>query len=94
MIILGRQYPSWVSDKTVHPAIPIPNSLSNRVQLSIARTYEQIQRSFRDQIWHVHKMPRLLGLPPYPNERFKGFKTGRPTKDIAFYRRIQNAGRY
>ena len=94
LIILQRQYPSWISQKTVHPAIPIPNLQSNRVQLSIAKTYEQIQRSFRDQIWHVHKMPRLLGLPPYTTETFKGFRTGRPTRDAAFYRRIQNAGRH
>jgi hypothetical protein len=39
-------------------------------------------------------MPRLLGLPAYPDARFMGFKTGRPTKDAAFYQRIQNAGRH
>jgi hypothetical protein len=64
------------------------------VQLSIAQTYEQIQRSLRDRIWHVHKMPRLLRLQAYTNEAFKGFKRGRPSKDVAFYRRIDNAGRH
>jgi hypothetical protein len=93
MVILARENPSWVSDKTVHPAIPVPNLESVWVHLAIQRTREQMERSQRDGIWHVHKMPRLLGLKPYLKEQFRGFGCGRPTKDAAFYRRIQDAGR-
>jgi hypothetical protein len=94
MVILARENPSWVSDKTVHPAIPVPNLESVWVRLAIQRTFGEIERSQRDGIWHVHRMPRLLGLKPYTGESFKGFNCGRPTKDVAFYRRIQNAGRH
>jgi hypothetical protein len=75
MAILTRENPSWVRSKTVHPAIPIPNLQSNRVRLSIAKTYEQIERSFRDQVWHVHKMPRLLACRRIPP---RGSKDSRP----------------
>jgi hypothetical protein len=91
MVILGRENPSWVSTKTVHPAIPVPNLESVWVHLAIQRTLKEIERSRRDGIWHVHKMPRLLGLKPYPKEQFKGFNCGRPTKDVAFRRAIDNA---
>jgi hypothetical protein len=91
MIILGREFPSWVTTRTVHPAIPVPDLQSIWVQLSIKKTYQQMERSQQDGIYHCHVMPRLINLKPYPREEFKGFKTGRPTKDAAFYRNIENA---
>jgi hypothetical protein len=78
MIRIQRAHPSWISQKTVHPAIPVPNLESVWVQLAIQRTWKEMERSRRDGIWHVHKMPRLLGLKPYTGESFKGFKWGRP----------------
>jgi hypothetical protein len=78
MVILARENPSWVSTKTVHPAIPVPNLQSVWVRWAIQRTFKEIERSRRDGIFHVHRMPRLIGLPAYANETFRGFKWGRP----------------
>jgi hypothetical protein len=83
MILISRQYPRWISRKTLHPAIPVPNLDSIWVQLSIRKTYAEIERSQKDGIWHVHRMPRLLGLAPYVNETFKGFGCGRPPRKTA-----------
>jgi hypothetical protein len=94
LIILKRSHPSWVTTRTVHAAIPIPNPQCLWVDLAVRRTWKEMERSRRDGLWYVHKMPRLIGLRPYVKEQFKGFKTGRPTKEAAFRRAIDNAGRH
>jgi hypothetical protein len=91
MVILSRANPSWVTDKTLHPAIRVPNLESVWVDLAIKRTWKEMERSRRDGLFHVHKMPRLIGLKPYLKEQFRGFGCGRPSKDVAFRRAIDNA---
>jgi hypothetical protein len=83
MIRIQRTNPGWVSDKTLHPAIPVPNLDSVFVQLSAKKTYREMERSQKDGVYHCHVMPRLIGLPPYVNEEFRGFKCGRPPKKNA-----------
>jgi hypothetical protein len=80
MILIKRENPSWISRHTMTPAIPLPGPRSVWVDLAVQRTYAAIERSQRDGIFHVHRMPHLIGLPAYGNEIFRGFKCGRPPR--------------